>query len=149
MKTKKLFFKMTTLVATFILSLIMACACSLFGDNSNSNSENENQNKPVPTIVLSATDKTLDINESFTLTATLENVSGEITWTSSDPAVASVGQNGLVKAKMEGNTTITATVQEVNATCAVLVEDNHNLPYAVLTAEEVEIVKPNQERMLL
>jgi uncharacterized protein YjdB len=139
---KKLFLKLMTLGAILVLSLVMACACS---SNGGDGSASTSVSAPTPTVTLSETEKTLDINETFTLTATLEHVSGTRTWTSSDPAIASVDENGLVKAKSEGNATITATVKEVSATCSIIVENGHNLPYAVLTAENVEIVEPNQE----
>ena len=40
---------------------------------------------------------------------TLFNTTGDVTWTSSDPAVATVDQNGFIKATGKGTATITAT----------------------------------------
>ena len=152
MKIRKLFLKIMTFSAMIVLSLGMMFACSKVGNDSGSssgsgsgNGSGNGGNTNVPTIILSETDKTLDLNESFTLTATLQNVSGTVVWTSSDPAVASVDQNGRVQGKIEGNATITATVEQASASCAVIVEKSHNLPVLNLSADTVEIVEPNKE----
>ena len=52
------------------------------------------------------------------------NHTDNIIWTSSDPTVASVDQNGKVTANKSGTVTITATVGECSDTCTVLVVDN-------------------------
>ena len=75
-------------------------------------------------IKLNKTSATMYYGDEMTLTATLEpsNVTEKtITWTSSNPAVATVN-NGVVKAKSAGKTTITAkTVNGLTATCNITV----------------------------
>ena len=57
--------------------------------------------------------------ETATLTA---ETKGELTWTSSDEAVATVDQSGVVTAVAPGTATITATAGEVSAACTVKCE---------------------------
>jgi uncharacterized protein YjdB len=44
-----------------------------------------------------------------------------VTWTSSNPSVAAIGQNGLATATGSGSTTITATLNDVAATTSLTV----------------------------
>lgn len=53
------------------------------------------------------------INDVVALTAETSNVSGSVTWNSSNTSVATVDQSGNVTAKAMGTTTITATIGEV------------------------------------
>ena len=75
-------------------------------------------------ITLNENSLSLDINETFTLTSTLEpdGAVGTVTWTSSNTSVAMVNENGVVTAKGAGSATITARVSStLSATCNVLV----------------------------
>ena len=78
-------------------------------------------------IVLDKMEKTLQINQTEQLTATVYRnniVSNEtVNWQSSDPGVAEVSQTGLVTAKSTGTANITATTAdgELTATCKVTV----------------------------
>ncbi len=88
------------------------------------------------TAALEMTDS--DLAPSVTLTATLSpaNVTsgyGTVTWTSSNTAVATV-VNGVVTAKGEGSTTITAaTSNGKTATCTVTVTDSRTAKYLLKT----------------
>lgn len=80
-------------------------------------------------IGVSETTKTLTIvgeqKEEFTLTATLTNISGEISWTSSNSNVATVtgsGETATVKAVGNGTTSIKASCSGKEATCEVTVK---------------------------
>ncbi len=80
-------------------------------------------------IGLSETTKTLSIvgteKEEFTLTATLTNITGTITWTSSNENVVTVegnGATGKVKAVGNGTATIKATCKGKEAKCEVTVK---------------------------
>jgi len=80
---------------------------------------------PVASVSLNETTATLEIGETLTLTATVlpENAtSRNITWTSSDNAIATV-ENGVVTAISDGTATITVTTTDGNrtATCVVTV----------------------------
>ncbi|HVK03274.1 MAG TPA: Ig-like domain-containing protein [Armatimonadaceae bacterium] len=74
----------------------------------------------VASLQVAPTDAFLTVGQSQTFTATAKNVAGEvvlilpqtITWSSSDPAVATVDGSGNVSARASGATTITATETE-------------------------------------
>ncbi len=77
-------------------------------------------------------ESTIASNQTVQLTATAtysdastEDISGTVTWTSSDPTVATVSSNGRVTAVKEGNVTITASVAgtAVSDTAAVTVKN--------------------------
>ena len=81
--------------------------------------------------VIAVTSISLDKNslslvkgESETLVATVNPTNAThttVSWTSSDPGVATVDSQGSVKAIANGNATITAQVDDIKATCAVSV----------------------------
>jgi len=80
---------------------------------------------PVSGISLNLTSLSLTVGESKTLTATVspDNATDKtVTWSSSDPSVASVDAGGKVTAVKEGSATITAKSGEKTATCAVTVQ---------------------------
>lgn len=62
------------------------------------------------------------LNSTQQLTATTTPTGGNVTWTSSNPSVATVSSTGLVTSVGYGNATITATSGSVSATCSVVVE---------------------------
>ena len=76
-------------------------------------------------ITLNPTSKNLKIGESFTISYTLTPANHtdnpSVTWLSSYANFASMDNAGKVTALAEGQTTITATVNGVDATCAVTV----------------------------
>ena len=86
-----------------------------------------------PTITLNKTEKSMEIFSTFQLEATTEHLDGvQIVWTSSDSAVASVDDEGLVTAKADGVATITATAGEVSASCSIIVTNSHAIPQLLL-----------------
>ena len=74
---------------------------------------------PQSSLTLDKTTANMDLYESLTLTATKHNLEGDVTWSSSDPAKATV-ENGVVTALKEGEVTITATVGSVSATLSLI-----------------------------
>lgn len=68
-------------------------------------------------------------NESLTLTANVKNFNGDlltgqtITWSSSDPSIATVSAAGVVNALTEGDVTITAEVNGISGTFALKIMD--------------------------
>ncbi len=76
-------------------------------------------------VTLSQTEATLTEGESLTLTATIapDNATDKtVAWSSSNAAVATVDNNGVVTAVAEGTATITAKAGDKEATCVVTVE---------------------------
>ena len=85
-------------------------------------------NEPLTSLAIDKTEVTLNEGESVVLTVTTAPVfatNHTVTWSSSDAAVATVDENGTVKAVAEGSATITATANDgsgLTATCKVTVE---------------------------
>lgn len=82
---------------------------------------------PEPVINLSQTSVTLETGKSSTLTASTDRASAKVTYTSGDPSVARVDQNGRITALKAGITPITASVtvngRRATAQCVVTVTD--------------------------
>ena len=79
-------------------------------------------------VALNKTETTLAVGAKEQLTATVlpEEAEQAVTWTSSDPTVATVDENGLVTAVAPGTATITATTTDgtdLTASSKVTVED--------------------------
>ncbi len=93
--------------------------------NGNSGDVSAPQGPQVEAVVLDTLDFTLEHGSSNTLTATLlpAGVTGEVTWSSSDPSVATVDANGLVTNVNAGSSkirvTITAACGDLTAQCTV------------------------------
>lgn len=84
---------------------------------------------PVEKITLSASSQELIKGETVTLKYTLSPANATykgVTWKSANTAVASVDENGCIRALSEGTTTITATAKNGTATarCTVSVTNN-------------------------
>ena len=79
----------------------------------------------VESVTLGKTELALVVNEAdVTLTATVkpdDATDKTVTWTSSNPAVATVDANGKVHAVAEGTATITAQAGDKTATCKITV----------------------------
>ena len=80
----------------------------------------------VDAIELSESEKKLNVGKSFTITATVKPDNAwnrTVTWSSSDPSIATVDENGTVTAIAEGEAIITAeSADGVKAECKVAVE---------------------------
>ena len=74
------------------------------------------------TIKLDKSTLTLKENETYTFTVTMSQAS-EVTWTSTDPSVATISSSGMVTALKEGTTTIVASAQNKYARCEVTVSN--------------------------
>ena len=80
----------------------------------------------VDAIELSESEKKLNVGKSFTITATVKPDNAwnrTVTWSSSDPSIATVDENGTVTAIAKGEAIITAeSADGVKAECKVTVE---------------------------
>lgn len=78
-------------------------------------------------IVLDIESQSILIGDTCTLTATAKHGSDilnrEITWSSGDPSIATVNNNGLVTGISAGSTTITATCLGKTAVCTITVTE--------------------------
>ena len=80
---------------------------------------------PVESISLDKTTAELKEGESFMLTATVKpdySTDKTVTWSTSDATIATVDNNGVVKAIKVGKVTITAKAGDKTATCEVTVK---------------------------
>lgn len=96
-----------------LFSMILFAACG--------GKENEIE---VQSIALSQPSAEMEVGETLTLKATVSPSNATydgITWTSTNPKVASVTTSGLVSAMSEGNTTITVMAGGKTASCSVTV----------------------------
>ena len=82
--------------------------------------------KKVAAIELSESEKTVFVGDTFTITATVkpeDAFNRTVTWSSSDPSIATVNENGTVTAIAKGEAIITAeSADGVTAECKVTVE---------------------------
>ena len=95
---------------------------------------------PVSSIILNKESLTLMEGESEILTATVtpaDATDKTVTWTSSNPAVASV-EGGVVKALQEGTAVITAKAGDKSATCSVTV-DKKVIPVSEITLDKTSL----------
>lgn len=83
-------------------------------------------NVPIESVILSTSSLTLNVGETFQLTATLfpeEATNQVVTWGSSDETVATVSSKGLVTAIAVGNVMVTAEAGDKSAICTVTVSN--------------------------
>lgn len=82
---------------------------------------------PISSVSLNKTNDTLNVGDTDTLTTAVspDNATNKsVTWTSSDPGIAAVDENGKITAVKDGTTTITAATQDgsnLSASCMVTV----------------------------
>ncbi|GBU27549.1 hypothetical protein R84B8_01083 [Treponema sp. R8-4-B8] len=94
-----------------------------------------NNTKPKTVVTLDPTTLTLEVGRASKITATTDPVDVELTWTSSDDAVAFVNPIGTVTGMSAGTATITATAEDGGkATCSVTVNP------AITSDSDVEVV---------
>ena len=95
---------------------------------------------PTVSITLDKTEVSIELHESYTLTATTENVTSALTWLSSDESVATVDA-GKIKALKEGTTTVTVKADGAEATCEVTVFDGGTAPVLKIGTDSVGVNK--------
>ncbi|MCR5269123.1 MAG: Ig-like domain-containing protein [Lachnospiraceae bacterium] len=90
--------------------------------------------------------KKLTPGKTFTLVPKFENATNtNVTWTSSDPNVATVDQSGKVKAIAPGYTMITAAGEKLSGQCSVVVTE----AVTSLTLDQKKYVLGAGEKMIL
>ena len=98
--------------------------------------------KAVTGVSLNKTSMTLSVDKTETLTATIapDNATNKnVTWSSSNPAVATVDKDGKVKGISDGTATITVTTEDGNktATCAVKVTETKTMAELLATNPDI------------
>ena len=95
------------------------------GNSNNINNGNDSTNRPVTSIELNRSSLSLEVEDTYTLKATItpSNATNRtISWSSSNTRVATVSSSGKVTARGEGTATITAKAENKKATVKVTVE---------------------------
>ena len=106
-----------------------ACSVRCMWDSSTSPQGVQPQDVPVTSVTLNLSSKAVAVGDTFTLTATVkpDNASNKaVTWSSTNPSVASVTSSGFVEAKAAGKATIKATSKadpNMVGSCIVTVGD--------------------------
>ena len=106
---------------------------------------------PVTSVTLNKTSLALTEQETFQLSATVspDNATDKtVTWSSSNTAIATVSDNGLVTAAAEGTTTITAKAGDKTATCTVTVSKKV-IPVTSVTLNKTSLALTEQETFQL
>lgn len=140
--SKKWLLSVMTMAMIFTLGISAGCA----GSNSNATSStdtsiSDSSSVATGSITLSATSAKMDVYDTLQLTATTEDVEGEVEWSSSNADIATVDQNGLVTAHAAGSVTITASIGGVSATCEITATVSDVTPIMTVSTRNVQINK--------
>ena len=106
---------------------------------------------PITSVTLNKTSITLTEQETFQLSASVspDNATDKtVGWSSSNTAIATVSNNGLVTAVKEGSTTITAKAGDKTATCTVTVSKKV-IPVTAITLNKTSLALTEQESFQL
>lgn len=100
---------------------------------------------PVEGVTLSDSSKSIDINESFTLSYTvlpLNATNRSVSWSSSNPSVASVDNNGVVRGIAKGDADITVLTGDggKTAVCKVTVSKDEPVIKTISVDEAITII---------
>jgi len=107
--------------------------------------DNNGDTKPKTTVTLSQTTLTLGVGGYMQITATTNPIGAILTWTSNNPAVATVNPGGYVTGVSAGNATITAAAEDGGkATCAVTVTGQVTVITLSPTSLTVEVLGSNR-----
>ena len=106
---------------------------------------------PITSVTLNKTSITLTEQETFQLSASVspDNATDKtVAWSSSNTAIATVSNNGLVTAVKEGTATITAKAGDKTATCTVTVSKKV-IPVTAITLNKTSLALAEQETFQL
>lgn len=119
---------------------------SLEGSSESSSSlvESSSSESPIPEVgiaILAPEKTTLEVGESITLQTKVENMpeGGVIGFSSSDPSVASVAQDGTLTALKAGTTQIIASIGEVESEPLTITVENPELIVEILAPAKSEL----------
>ena len=104
----------------------------------------QEQGIPVTGVTLNQTELMLEVGDTATLIATVEPADATnktVIWTSSNSAVATVNDNGLITAIIEGDVTIAVTTEDgkKTATCDLIVV-KRGVPVTGVTLNQTELM---------
>ncbi|MBR7141325.1 MAG: Ig-like domain-containing protein, partial [Clostridia bacterium] len=131
----KRFSKILALIVLTVTALSMLFACA-------PTAPSDPTPPPVEKITLNKSVASMDLYETLTLTASKENLTGEVVWTSSDTSKATVN-GGVVTSLAEGEVTVTASVGDKSATCTITIVSSGQVPVLTLGSTEETIKAGN------
>lgn len=105
-----------------ILFLCFGVALSCVACDHSDEDDGDN-NTPSYSITLDKTECTIAVDEELYLTVTTD-AKGAVSWSSSDRAVATVDSNGRILTKEVGVATITAAINDISASCKLIVTES-------------------------
>ena len=133
--------KLGKTISLFALTLTLCMGVGLAScgeDESSSETPDSSQSSIISSIALNKTALTLDLEETATLLAETQGLTGEVVWTSSNTAVATV-EAGVIKAVGEGTTVITASCGGYEAQCSVEVSVGGKVPVLKLNGDNSDV----------
>ncbi|PKU88281.1 Bacterial Ig-like domain (group 2), partial [Bifidobacterium pseudolongum subsp. globosum] len=109
-------------------------------------------NIPVESVAINGGDVTMQAGETKTLSATVSPSNAtnkKITWSTSNPMIASVDNSGTITARKAGTATIKATAGDKSASVTVTIEEAPPAPYASVKIDGGDFsVKAGETRQL-
>ncbi len=143
-RIKKIAIFILVFVILIVLILLLAKSCTKKNSNSNNNTANNVTKNQTPSIVMSRNTLNLDVGDEYELLVDILNTKNSnpiIEWVSDDTSIASVNDEGFIKAEGEGITSIIAKYEENNknytSTCRVTVTSK------VITLESIKLSQKN------
>ena len=132
MKNKKLL--LAVLSVCFLASTAFGVACQNGSGEDNTSSVSSETEMGV---ALNKKELILSVYDKAQLSATVYTDGGIVTWTSSNPSVATVDAEGNIKALAVGTAVITAKVDGSTAECKITVTESTTAPVIKLSSDEV------------
>ena len=134
--------KMKTLLLSLAIGFTVAAAATAVGcnkDNGGATSSDWFAGEEENVVEIKFNNPSVKVNqyESAVLDYSVKGTASAVTFSSSDPTIASVDENGIVSAASNvGTVTITATVDGISATCEVVVQTAPYAPEIILNQTE-------------
>lgn len=132
----------SVMATAMVFTLGLGAGC--FGTGNNSSEPINSSSKADATLSLDKTTATISEYETLQLNATAENGEGDVEWSTSSAAVATVDANGVVTGVSEGTATITATYAGLQATCEVTVVKAES-PVMTVSASNIAMNKKESQ----
>ena len=108
---KNVFHKFFVIVLSVLMAFVVLCSC-----------KDEEGSTTDTTITLSVAELEIDVGAKKKITATVSDDT-KVSWSSENETVATVNSKGIVSGVSAGETTITATAGDAEATCTVIVKE--------------------------
>ncbi len=128
-------------IAISLIAVMSACVVSaglLFGCNKTSDNTGDSSGSDKTIVTISTENATVAEFETIKLSATVENGTDAVRWSTSDGSVATVDENGLVRGLKSGRCNIVAVAGKAMASCALTVTESVYAP-VIKTADKITV----------